>query len=97
MHIGHQVLLETLRRIRRAVVPGGVLAFETRNPDHRKWDNWTPAQTTRTRSAAFGQLREWLEVTSAPPGVVILDSRNVFPDKTDGSTPAHCISTPTPN
>ena len=31
-----------LRAIRSALVPGGVLAFETRNPPAREWERWTP-------------------------------------------------------
>ncbi len=31
-----------LRAIRSALVPGGVLAFETRNPLVREWERWTP-------------------------------------------------------
>ncbi len=83
MHIGTNELVETLERLRRTLVPGGVLAFETRNPAYREWENWTPAKTTSIRSAAFGQLTEWLEVTSVSPGVVVFDSHNVFPDGMD--------------
>lgn len=83
MHIGGDELVETLRRIGRTLVAGGVLAFETRNPAHREWEQWTPAATKRTRGTAFGQLTEWLEVTSVSPGVVVFDGHNVFADGTD--------------
>ena len=31
-----------LRAVRSALVPGGVFAFETRNPLAREWERWTP-------------------------------------------------------
>jgi ubiquinone/menaquinone biosynthesis C-methylase UbiE len=37
-----------LRALRRHLAPGGRLAFETRNPLARKWEQWTPADTLRS-------------------------------------------------
>jgi SAM-dependent methyltransferase len=36
-----------LRALRRYLAPGGRLAFETRNPAVRKWEDWTPARTSK--------------------------------------------------
>ncbi|MDN5878777.1 MAG: class I SAM-dependent methyltransferase [Arthrobacter sp.] len=83
MHIGTDELVETLDHLRRSLTPGGALAFETRNPAHREWKNWTPDQTTHVRPAAFGTFTEWLEVTSVCPGVVVFDSHNLFANGTD--------------
>jgi ubiquinone/menaquinone biosynthesis C-methylase UbiE len=40
--------LATLRNIRRHLVPGGRLAFESRNPSCRAWEGWTKAATRQT-------------------------------------------------
>jgi SAM-dependent methyltransferase len=40
---------------RRALTPGGTLAFETRNPRARAWDGWTPDHVTEIRDD-HGQL-----------------------------------------
>ena len=34
---------QVLTDLHRALIPGGTLAFETRNPGHRKWQQWTAA------------------------------------------------------
>lgn len=36
-------LREFLASVRRALVPNGCFAFETRNPTARAWERWTPA------------------------------------------------------
>lgn len=38
----------TLIAIRRALCPGGWLAFESRNPQARPWEQWTPERSRRT-------------------------------------------------
>jgi SAM-dependent methyltransferase len=38
---------KTLRSIRRALRPGGRVAFETRNPGARPWLGWTPDRSRR--------------------------------------------------
>jgi SAM-dependent methyltransferase len=45
----------------RALVPGGTLAFETRNPGHRKWQQWTRDQTLRTVATPTGPVEFWHE------------------------------------
>jgi SAM-dependent methyltransferase len=52
---GHvfQLLLEdrdvraALRALARQLAPGGQLAFETRNPDVREWQDWNPRATSQ--------------------------------------------------
>ncbi len=44
--------LAALRDLHRALVPGGVLAFESRNPDARKWEAWTRELTLRIVNGA---------------------------------------------
>ena len=38
----------TLRNLHRHLAPGGVLAFETRNPQVEEWRGWTPDLTRET-------------------------------------------------
>lgn len=83
MHLATKELVATLDHLRRNLTPGGVLAFETRNPAYREWKNWTPEKTTSHRWAAFGTFTEWLEVTSVSRGVVVFDSHNLFAGGTD--------------
>src|ERR1700742_4564248 len=40
--------LAALRDLHRTLVPGGLLAFESRNPGARKWESWTRELTIRT-------------------------------------------------
>lgn len=77
MHILGDVWAATLRDICRGLREGGVLAFESRNPRARAWQNWnTPAET---RDTAVGSLRE--TTTASPPddeGIITMDSVNEF-------------------
>jgi SAM-dependent methyltransferase len=38
-----------LAAVRRALVPGGVFAFETRNPAARAWESWNPGNAVQIR------------------------------------------------
>ena len=54
----------TLAAIRRALRPGGRLAFESRNPAAREWASWTPqASRRRFRHPALGQVEVWYQLT----------------------------------
>lgn len=79
MHLIGEDWAGALRRIAAGLVPGGRLAFETRNPVRRAWERWNQTPTERTTPA--GQVVE-SESTSAPDadGVVLMRIRNAFPD-----------------
>lgn len=64
-HLTGAVWHEALRDICRGLRPGGVLAFESRNPGARAWEAWTREETFRSRTTPLGHLAEWYEVTSA--------------------------------
>jgi SAM-dependent methyltransferase len=53
--------LAALRDLHRALVPGGLLAFESRNPAARKWEEWTRALTLRTVGTPEGAVEFWHE------------------------------------
>lgn len=55
----------TLRAVHAALVPGGVLLFETRDPAARGWEEWTREATQRTADlAGVGAVTTWTEVTA---------------------------------
>lgn len=60
----------TLTAVHRALRPGGVLAFETRDPGARGWEAWLPSTSRRsTEVPGVGQVTTWvelLEVTEDP-------------------------------
>lgn len=67
----------TLSDIHCALRKGGILTFESRNPELRAWDAWAEDEPT-ARSTVHGSLREWLEVSEPGPGRVVLTAHNVF-------------------
>jgi len=70
----------TLHHIRDVLRPGGTLAFESRNPDNRAWEDWTAERTRASRDTPAGQLTEWLELISVTPREVTFAAHNVFTD-----------------
>lgn len=67
---GHafQVLLDdaavrvALRNFRDHLAPGGLLAFETRNPSARAWERWTPRDTRGVAADREGEQWEtWVD------------------------------------
>jgi SAM-dependent methyltransferase len=53
--------LAALLDLHRALVPGGLLAFESRNPAARKWEAWTRELTLRTVGTPEGAVEFWHE------------------------------------
>jgi len=54
----------TLHSIHACLRPGGHLAFETRDPAARAWEQWTRAATSRVRDVpGEGRVESWVEVT----------------------------------
>lgn len=80
-HIGQNEWSRTLMDISAALAPGGVVGFETRNPQAQAWRAWTPELTRSTRETAFGELTEWLEATEPDQaGTVLLSAHNLWTD-----------------
>lgn len=70
----------TLADLHRALRPGGVLAFESRNPSARAWQAWAEEAPT-TRDTRHGQLTEWTEIEGPDAdGVIQLLAHNLFTD-----------------
>lgn len=67
----------TLRDIRSSLVAGGTLAFESRNPAARAWEEWGSSPRT-TRETPGGALVEWADVRELGDGVVEIAFHNLF-------------------
>ena len=60
-------LLATLKAARRAIRPGGAIAFESRNPAARAWENWTRERSLSCVEAPDGRTVEvWQELHAQP-------------------------------
>ncbi|SAK41708.1 methyltransferase type 12 [Caballeronia temeraria] len=59
--------LATLKAARRAIRPGGTLAFDSRNPAARAWENWTRERSSKCVKAPDGRTVEvWHERHAEP-------------------------------
>ncbi|MBU2665644.1 class I SAM-dependent methyltransferase [Actinoplanes bogorensis] len=68
--------LSTLRALRRSLVAGGRLIFDSRDPDDRRWDLWNPVDSRRPVLLPDGdRVDTWTEVT-AERGPVISFTRH---------------------
>ena len=69
----------TLRGIRAALRPGGMLVFETRDPARRAWEQWTPELTrTVVDVPDIGVVESWEEVTAVDGPLVTFRSMTAF-------------------
>lgn len=68
----------TLRAIHAALRPGGHLAFESRNPDRRAWEQWNRDATYERIDSPHGPMECWLELDSVGDGRVRFSGHNVF-------------------
>lgn len=65
----------TLEGIHDALRPGGTLVFETRDPERRTWEEWTPDQTRRV----VGGVERWTELTEVNLPLISFRATFVFP------------------
>ena len=69
----------TLRHLRRALVAGGRLAFDTRDPAARAWEGWTVAETTGDVALPDGtHARVWVDAQLVADGLVALQEQTVI-------------------
>lgn len=77
--LGDAAWQDVLAQASRALVPGGHLAFETRNPDAEAWTRWTRDRTTASYRLPDGTaFSTWIDVTDAAHGLVSVEGHNVF-------------------
>jgi SAM-dependent methyltransferase len=70
---------QALRAVHRALVPGGRLAFESRNPAARAWERWNPVDSRRRlEHPALGPVEVWHEVLRATGDTVTFDEHHVL-------------------
>ncbi len=70
----------TLHELRRALVDGGILTFDVRDPAARAWEQW-PIDWDRTVTLADGRVVQLaVEITKVDGDVVSHDIRYEFPD-----------------
>ena len=70
-----------LADLARAVVPGGLLAFDSRDPLDRRWQKWNPVDSARRVFLAEGrEVSIWTEVTAERAGVVDFAHHYELPD-----------------
>lgn len=69
----------TLGDIRRVLVPGGRLAFDSRDPRSRAWEHWTPATTRNQFTLPDGtRLQLWLDSAPQEAGLVKVTEHRLF-------------------
>jgi hypothetical protein len=70
-----------LADVRRALRPGGRLAFETRNPAVQGWRGWTREESFGSYPwPGGGSYDSWVQVSSVEPGLVSFDGVTGLPD-----------------
>lgn len=66
----------TLREAYRALRPGGRLAFESRNPEAREWERWTPEHSRRRLDPTpLGPVESWINLLEVIGDLVTYDIR----------------------
>jgi SAM-dependent methyltransferase len=70
-----------LSDLKRALVPDGVLAFDTRDPRATAWQHWNRNDSYgRVALPDGGVVQGWTEVITVDDNVVTFSWHNVFPD-----------------
>ena len=71
--------VRALHDLHGALVSGGTLAFESRNPTARKWAAWTREQTLRTVDTPEGPVELWHQTADVDLPLVAYDThtRNI--------------------
>lgn len=78
-HVLGEAWTRTLADVHDGLRPGGVVAFESRDPDARAWLAWDREHTLGTRPTPDGPLTEWLDVVAVTDdGHVTFEAHNVF-------------------
>ncbi|WP_327029530.1 class I SAM-dependent methyltransferase [Micromonospora sp. NBC_01740] len=71
----------TLADLARALVPGGRLAFDSRDPADRRWERWNPVDSRRRITLPGGEVvRAWTEVHTVAGGRVDFTHHYLFGD-----------------
>ncbi|MET7967899.1 class I SAM-dependent methyltransferase [Micromonospora sp. NPDC005305] len=85
-HVAQEILddgtwAQTLRHLRRTLVDGGRLAFDSRDPAARRWERWNPTDSLRRRTLPDGTTVDaWTELTAVRDGLVSFLHHYLLPD-----------------
>jgi len=67
--VGDDEWRSTLADLKRGLVPGGRLVFDTRDPQARGWERWNPADSQRRITLPDGRVvAAWTDVTAVQDG-----------------------------
>ena len=70
-----------LATIARHLAPGGRFFFDSRNPEAREWDSWTPEGCERLAHPEFGMVERSTDAeATAVPGVIEYQTHYVLAD-----------------
>ncbi|MFN8444404.1 MAG: class I SAM-dependent methyltransferase [Caldilineaceae bacterium] len=70
----------TLHHIHAALRPGGWVAFESRNPQARAWEQWIRSATYERIDSPYGPMECWLELLRVEGERVRFEGHNRFDD-----------------
>ena len=70
-----------LAAVYAALRPGGKLAFESRNPLARAWEQWTPGARVSVHDPVVGRIDTWAEVADVTNDVVSYTNHYLFADR----------------
>lgn len=73
-------ILAVLRNLRRHLAPGGTLAFETRNPAAREWEEWTADHSETVEHPELGPVEASWVLTAVESPFVSFETRTRFAD-----------------
>lgn len=73
-------ILAVLKNLKRHLAPGGTVAFETRNPAAREWEEWTADYSETVEHPEFGPVEARWVLQSAGGGFVTFETRTRFAD-----------------
>jgi SAM-dependent methyltransferase len=76
-----------LGTLRRHLAAGGRIAFETRNPEAREWQYWTPRETRQRVDTAAGPAVVHYDISSVTGEFVTYETCIQFPDGEDAVVP----------
>ncbi|WP_031077686.1 class I SAM-dependent methyltransferase [Streptomyces sp. NRRL WC-3742] len=79
--VGDEEWAGTLSDLRRSLVSGGRLVFDSRDPQARRWERWNPVDSRRRIVLPDGRtVSAWTEVTAVQGGAVSFTHHYTFPD-----------------
>ncbi|MGJ9405738.1 class I SAM-dependent methyltransferase [Nesterenkonia aurantiaca] len=83
-------LSEMFQDIAVHLVPGGRLAFDTRDPDARGWEAWTKERSHRVVRLPEGEIQHWYQTKNVDEQTGLVDFRahEVAPDGTESAVPS---------